>query len=94
MKRMIVYILFNVAFTPQAKLPTLGWKLLKTRKRVFQVTVRCQQRNHKSWWKYFHQQDTIYEYFKNECGTVLEYDIHAEFRPTYDHLSKRQLKRA
>ena len=38
--------------------------------------------------------DTVYEYFKNECGTVSENDIYAEFRPKYDHLPKRQLKRA
>ena len=39
-----------------------------------------------------HLQDNIYEYFTNECGTVSENGIYAEFRPKYDHLPKRQLK--
>ena len=32
-----------------------------------------------------HLQDTVYKYFKNICGTVLENYIYAEFRPKYDH---------
>ena len=41
-----------------------------------------------------HLQDTIYKYFKNECGTVSENGIYAEFRLKCDHLPKSQLKRA
>lgn len=41
-----------------------------------------------------HLQDTFYEYSKNESGTVSENDIYAKFRAKYDHLPKRQLKRA
>ena len=41
-----------------------------------------------------HLQNTIYKYFKNEFGTVSENDIYVEFRPKYNHLPKRQLKRA
>ena len=41
-----------------------------------------------------HLQDTIYKYFKNECGTVSENGIYAEFRLKCDHLPKSRLKRA
>ena len=39
-------------------------------------------------------QDTIFEYFKTEFGTVSENDIYAELRPKCDPLPEIQLKRA
>ena len=39
-------------------------------------------------------QNTIYDYFRNECGTVVEEVSNSEYKETYEKLSKRQLKKA
>ena len=39
-------------------------------------------------------QNTIYDYFRNECGTVVEEVSNSEYKQTYEKLSKRQLKKA
>ena len=39
-------------------------------------------------------QNTIYNYFRNECGTVVEEVSNSEYKQTYEKLSKRQLKKA
>ena len=39
-------------------------------------------------------QSTIYDYFRTECGTVVEEVPKSEYKQTYKKLSKRQLKKA
>ena len=39
-------------------------------------------------------QNTIHDYFRTECGTVVEEVSDSEYKQTYEKLSKKQLKKA
>ena len=90
----------EVTFTPQTKLPTPGVKLPKTTEswnrenEFFKSTLDVNKEIRNVDENVCYLQDTIYKYLKNECGTVAENEISAEFRSKYDHLPKREIKRA
>ena len=86
----------EATFKPQAKLRTAGWKLPKTTEswdRVNKSMLDVNKEVTNVDGNICELRDTIYEYFKNECGTVSENDIYAELHTKYDHLPKRELKR-
>ena len=39
-------------------------------------------------------QNTIHDYFRTECGTVVEEVSDSEYKQTYEKLSKKQLKKS
>ena len=89
----------NDQYIPQNKLPKTGIKLPKTKSdwkqanEYFRVTLDHTKEIVDINEEITNVQNTIYDYFRNECGTVVEEVSNSEYKQTYEKLSKRQLKK-
>ena len=90
----------NDQYIPQNKLPKTGIKLPKTESdwkqanKYFEATLDHIKEIVDINEEITNLQNTIYDYFRNECGTVVEEVSNSEYKETYEKLSKRQLKKA
>ena len=90
----------NDQYIPQNKLPKTGIKLSKTKSdwkqanEYFRFTLDHTKEIVDINEEITNLQNTVCNYFRSECGTVVEEVSNSEYKETYEELSKRQLKKA
>ena len=90
----------NNQYIPQNRLPKTGIKLPKTKSdwkqanEYFRVMLNHTKEIVDINEEITNLQNTIYNYFQTQCGTVVKEVPNPEYKETYEKLSKRQLKKA
>ena len=90
----------NDQYITQNKLPKTGIKLPETKSdwkqanEYFRITLDHTKETVDINEEITNLQNTINNYFRTECGTVVKEVSNPEYKETYEKLSKRQLKKA